>query len=146
MQPSHAISDLYFAPKRLGTERLRGAYAWQSLLATGAALCAGSDAPVERGEPMIEFYAAVARRSLDGFADANWHLEERLTRDQALRALTLGAAYASFQENDRGTIEPGKWADFTVLSADLMTIPEPAILQVKCVETIVGGRIVYQAR
>lgn len=144
MQPSHAISDLYFAPKRLGPERLRGAYAWQSLLATGANFCAGSDAPVERGEPMIEFYAAVARRSLDGFANADWHPEERLTRDQALRALTLGAAYAAFEEGERGTIEVGKRADFTVLSADLMRIPEPDILKVRCRYTIVGGRIIYQ--
>ncbi len=147
MQPSHAIGDLYFAPKRLGSgsERLAGAYAWQSLLKTGAVLAAGSDAPVERGEPMIEFYAAVARRGLDGFADADWHLEQRLTREQALHALTVGPVYAAFEESDRGTIETGKRADFTVLSADIMKIPEPEILTTRCVMTIVGGEIVYAA-
>jgi predicted amidohydrolase YtcJ len=145
MQPSHAIGDLYFAPKRLGPERLAGAYAWQSLWQTGAVLVGGSDAPVERGEPMIEFYAAVARRSLDGFADADWHLEQRLTREQALRMFTLGPAYAAFEEKERGTIEAGKRADFTVLSADIMTIPEPEILKTRCVMTIVGGEIVYAA-
>lgn len=147
MQPSHAIGDLYFTPKRLGSgsERLAGAYAWQSLLRTGAVLAAGSDAPVERGEPMIEFYAAVARRSLNGFADADWHLEQRLTREQALHALTMGAAYAAFEEHERGSIEPGKRADFTVLSADIMEVPEPEILQARCLMTIVGGEVIYSA-
>lgn len=147
MQPSHAIGDLYFAPKRLGSgsERLAGAYAWQSLLRAGAMLAAGSDAPVERGEPMIEFYAAVARRSLNGFADADWHPEERLTREQALHALTLGPAYAAFEELERGTIEVGKRADFTVLSADIMRIPEPEILTTSCLMTIVGGEVIYAA-
>jgi predicted amidohydrolase YtcJ len=145
MQPSHAIGDLYFAPKRLGSERLAGAYAWQSLRQAGAMLAGGSDAPVERGEPMIEFYAAVARRSLDGFADADWHLEQRLTREQALQMFTVGPAYAAFEEQERGTIAAGKRADFTVLSADIMTIPEPEILKTRCVMTIVGGEIVYAA-
>ena len=145
MQPSHAIGDLYFAPARLGRDRLAGAYAWQSLWQSGAVIAAGSDAPVERGEPMIEFYAAVARRSLDGFANADWHPEQRLTRAQALRALTLNAAFATFQEKERGSIEPGKLADFTVLSADIMQIPEAEILQAKCLMTIVGGEVVYEA-
>ena len=146
MQPSHAIGDLYFAPARLGRARLAGAYAWQSLWQSGAVLTAGSDAPVERGEPMIEFYAAVARRSLDGFANDDWHLEQRMTRAQALRAMTLNAAFATFQEKERGTIEPGKLADFTVLSADIMQIPEADILRTKCLMTIVGGEVVYEAK
>jgi predicted amidohydrolase YtcJ len=146
MQPSHAIGDLYFAPSRLGSSRLAGAYAWQSLLKTRAIIAAGSDAPVERGEPMIEFYAAVTRRSLDGFANEDWHLEQRMTREQALRALTWGPAYAAFEEKDRGTIEVGKLADFTVLSADIMKIPEPQILQARCLMTIVGGQVIFEAR
>jgi len=146
MQFSHAIGDLYFAPKRLGPARLAGAYAWQSLQQSGAVLASGSDAPVERGEPMIEFYAAVARRSLDGFANDDWHLEQRLTREQALRAMTLGAAYAAFEEKERGSIEPGKWADFTVLSADIMRIPEPEILRARCVMTVVGGEVVFETK
>jgi len=146
MQPSHAIGDFYFTPQRLGRERLVGAYAWQSLLRSGAHLAAGSDAPVERGEPMIEFYAAVARRALDGFANDDWHREERLTREQALQAMTLGAAYAAFEENERGSLSVGKWADLTVLSADIMRIPEPEILRTRCLHTIVGGEVVYSAR
>jgi len=143
MQPSHAIGDLFFAPARLGRERLVGAYAWQSLLRSGAVIAAGSDAPVERGEPMIEFYAAVARRAPDGFASDDWHLEQRMSREQALRALTLDAAYAAFEEGERGSIEVGKRADFTVLSADIMTIPEPEILQTSAMMTIVGGEVIY---
>jgi predicted amidohydrolase YtcJ len=146
MQPSHAIGDLFFAPSRLGRERLAGAYAWQSLLKSGAVIAAGSDAPVERGEPMIEFYAAVARRSLEGFANEDWHLGERMTRGQALRAMTLDAAFAAFEEKERGSIEVGKWADLTVLSADIMTIPEPEILQTRCLYTIVGGEVVHEAK
>lgn len=145
MQPSHAIGDLFFAPARLGSERLVGAYAWQSLLRTGAVLAAGSDAPVERGEPMIEFYAAVARRSPDGFADENWHPEQRLTREQALHALTTGAAYATFEEHERGNLVVGQWADLTVLSADILSVPEPEILKTTCLYTIVGGEVVWEA-
>jgi predicted amidohydrolase YtcJ len=145
MQPSHAISDLFFAPSRLGPDRLAGAYAWHSLLDTGAVVAGGTDAPVEKGDPLIEFYAAVSRRSLQGFADPNWHLEQRVTRAQALRMLTLAPAYAAFQEKERGSIEPGKLADFTVLSNDIMTIPEAEILRTHVLMTIIGGKVVYAA-
>jgi predicted amidohydrolase YtcJ len=143
MQPSHAIGDLFFAPARLGPERLKGAYAWKTLLDSGATVVAGSDAPVEIGDPRIEFYAAVARRSLEGFADANWHLEQRVSRQQALKMLTVWPAYAAFQERERGSIEAGKQADFTVFGSDLMTIPEPQILKARVMLTIIGGEIVY---
>ncbi len=146
MQPSHAIGDLYFAPSRLGTERLRGAYAWQTLVKDGNILAGGSDAPVERGEPMIEFYAAVARRSITGDQTPDWHPEEALTREQALKAFTIWPAYAAFEETKRGTIEVGKWADFTILDQDIMKIPEADILKVKNVMTVVGGEIVYRAK
>ncbi len=141
MQPSHAISDLFFAPARLGLERLAGAYAWNSLLKTGAIICGGSDAPVERGEPMIEFYAAVARKSVKGFSGEGWHPEQAVSREEALKMFTLSPAYAAFEENDKGSIEPGKLADLTVLSDDIMTIPEPKILKTRCVMTITGGEI-----
>ena len=143
MQPSHAIGDLYFAPARLGPERLSGAYAWRSLLDSGAVVAAGSDAPVEKGDPLIEFYAAVTRKSLQGFSDANWHLEQRVSRAQALKMLSLSPAYAAFQEKERGSIEPGKLGDFSVLSADIMTIPEPEILTAHVLMTIIGGEVAY---
>lgn len=145
MQPSHAIGDLFFAPNRLGNERLTGAYAWQAMLKAGATVVAGSDAPVEAGDPRIEFYAAVARRSLDGIAESNWHLEQRVSREQALKMLTLAPAFASFQERERGSIEVGKQADFSVFSTDLMTISEPKILKSEVAMTVIAGRIEYTA-
>jgi hypothetical protein len=145
MQPSHAISDLFFAPARLGEKRLAGAYAWQSLLKTGAIIAAGSDAPVERGEPMIEFYAAVARKSKEGFSAPDWHPEQAVSREQALQMLTRWPAYAAFQEKEKGSIETGKLADLTILSDDIMKIPEANILRTRCLMTVVGGEIVYDS-
>lgn len=144
MQPSHAIGDLFFAPSRLGLRRLEGAYAWQTLLKTGVLIAGGSDAPVERGEPMIEFYAAVARRDQKGFTGEGWHAEQAVSREQALRMFTLWAARAAFEEKMKGSIEVGKLADLTVLSADIMKIPEPEILKTRCLMTVIGGEIVYQ--
>lgn len=141
MQPSHAIGDLKFAPDRLGVDRLVGAYAWQSLLATGATVVGGSDAPVEIGAPQIEFYAAVARKDLDGFSTEDWSPEEALSREDALTLFTSAPAYAAFMENDLGTIEVGKIADFTVFDRDLMTVPEAEILNAEVVMTVVQGEV-----
>ncbi len=145
MQASHAIGDLHFAPARLGIKRLEGAYAWNSFVKSGVIVPGGSDAPVERGEPMIEFYAAVARKDVKGWSGEGWHPEEALSREQALKMLTIWPAYSAFEENLRGTIEVGKLADLTVLSADIMKIPELDILKTTCVMTVIGGEIVYQA-
>jgi predicted amidohydrolase YtcJ len=146
MQPSHAISDLFFAPKRLGMDRLAGAYAWQSFLKSGCIIAGGSDAPVERGEPMIEFYAAGARKSIKGESGPGWHPEQAVSREQALKMFTIWPAFAAFEENDKGSIEPGKLADFTVLSQDIMKIPEAEILKTQNAMTIIGGEVVYQSR
>jgi len=143
MQPSHAISDLFFAPTRLGMERLAGAYAWQSLIKSGCIIAGGSDAPVERGELMIEFYAAVARKSVKGFSGEGWHPEQAVSREQALKMFTLWPAYAAFEENDKGSIEVGKLADFTVLSNDIMRIPELEILKTRSEMTVIGGEILF---
>jgi predicted amidohydrolase YtcJ len=153
MQPSHAISDLFFATARLGMDRLAGAYAWQSFLKSSCIIAGGSDAPVERGEPMIEFYAAVARKPLpsageglpaEALAKAGWHPEQAVSREQALKIFTIWPAYAAFEENEKGSIEVGKLADFTVFSNDIMKIPGWEILKTRCVTTIIGGEIVYQ--
>jgi predicted amidohydrolase YtcJ len=144
MQTSHAISDMLFAPARLGPARIAGAYAWRSLLDAGAVIAGGSDAPVEAGDPLVEFYAAVARRTLEGFAGPDWGLDQRLTRDEALGILTRGPAWAAFGEGERGTIEPGKQADFSVFSADLMTIPEAEIPKARAVMTVIAGEIVFE--
>ena len=146
MQPSHAISDLYFAPARLGLERLKGAYAWQTFIKQGTPVSGGSDAPVERGEPMIEFYAAVARKDLQGRSGEGWHPEEKMTRQQALKAFTIWPAFAAFEEDKRGTIEVGKLADFTILDQDIMRVPELDILKTQTVMTVVNGIVAYERR
>ena len=143
MQPSHAIGDLHFAGARLGQKRLAGAYAWQTLIKQGNIIAGGSDAPVERGEPMIEFYAAVTRKDMKGFSGEGWHPEEKVTREQALKMFTLWAAYAAFEEKKRGSIELGKWGDLTVLTGDIMTMPEAEILKTRCTMTVVNGEVVY---
>jgi hypothetical protein len=146
MQPSHAIGDFHFAKARLGAERLKGAYAWKSLLNSGAVVVGGSDAPVERGAPLIEFYAAVARKDLKGFSNADWHPEEKLSRAEALKLFTASAAYARFAEKDLGTISVGKRADLSGFSVDLMTAPEAAIPKGRAVLTVVDGQVVYDKR
>ncbi|MFO0287172.1 MAG: amidohydrolase [Brevundimonas sp.] len=146
MQPSHAIGDLHFAPARLGDARLDGAYAWRSLAERGVIVAGGSDAPVERGDPLIEFYAAVARRDLEGFQGPDWRPQEAVDRLTALRMFTLWPAYASFREAELGTIQVGKRADFTAFDIDLMTVPAERIPAGRAILTIVDGRIVHDAR
>jgi predicted amidohydrolase YtcJ len=125
-------------------KRLEGAYAWQSFLKQGNIIAGGSDAPVERGEPMIEFYAAVARKDQKGFSGEGWHPEQAVTREQALKMFTIWAAFAAFEEKSRGSIEVGKFADLTVLSADIMKIPEMDILKTRCVMTVINGEVVWE--
>jgi predicted amidohydrolase YtcJ len=144
MQPSHAIGDLYFAESRIGPRRLLGAYAWRALIDAGAVIAGGSDAPVEQGDPRIEFYAAVARKDLEGNAGPTWHPEQAVTREEALKMFTIWPAYASFREADLGTIEPGKLADFTGFSGDIMLIPEAEILTVDPAITVVGGKVAWR--
>ena len=144
MQPSHAISDLYFAPARLGPRRLMGAYAWRALLEAGAIIAGGSDAPVEQGDPRVEFYAAVARKDLQSKSGPDWRPEQAVTREQALKMFTIWPAYASFREADLGTIEPGKLADFSGFTGDLMTAPEDRLLKVDPAITVIAGKVVWQ--
>ena len=144
MQTSHAISDMLFAPARLGPQRIGGAYAWRKVLDAGGMIAGGTDAPVEAGDPRVEFYAAIARRTLEGFAGPDWGLDQRLTRAQALAILTRNAAYAAFEERDRGSIEPGKLADFSVFSADWMKVPEAEIPRSEAVMTVIGGEVVFE--
>lgn len=145
MQPSHAIGDLFFAPARLGDQRLKGAYAWESLLKTGAVIAGGSDAPVEKGDPLVEFYAAAYRHDLKGYAGPDWGLDQAVTRAQALAMFTGGPAYADFRENELGQLAPGRPADVSVFSVDLMTAPFADIAKAHAVMTIVDGKVVYRA-
>ena len=145
MQPSHAIGDLYFAPARLGDGRLTGAYAWQTLLEEGVVVAGGTDAPVEVGDPRIEFYAAAIRKDLQGRSGPDWHPEEALSRDDALYLFTGAGAYA-VMDKAAGALKPGAAADITIFSADILTIPEADILTVKPLLTIVAGKIVHDGR
>ena len=143
MQPSHAIGDLHFAHKRLGEERLKDAYTWKNLIELGVVVVGGSDAPVEIGDPRIEFIAAVSRKDLDGFYEDWWNVEEVVSREEALYMFTKWASYSVFEEDIKGTIEVGKLADLTIFNKDLMTIPEEDIMSSEVTMTIVGGKVVY---
>jgi len=145
MQPSHAISDLHFAPARLGPDRLAGAYAWRALLDSGAVIAAGSDAPVEKGDPLIEFYAAFHRHDLSGFAGSDWNAGQAVRREEALRMLTAAPAYSVFEEQRRGTLEAGRVADISAFSADLMRDEPDAIPVAEAVLTVAGGVITHSA-
>ena len=144
MQPYHAIDDGRWAEKRIGHERARTSYAWKSMLNAGAELAFGSDWPVAPLDPLLGIYAAVTRATLDGKNPGGWFPEERLTVEDALRAYTLGAAYAAFQEKEKGAISPGKLADVVVLSDDLLRIRPERIKDVQVDITIVGGKVVYK--
>ncbi|NNE71939.1 MAG: amidohydrolase, partial [Rhodothermales bacterium] len=143
MQPTHATSDMYWAEDRVGPGRIRGAYAWRSLLDSGARLALGSDFPVEQVDPLLGFYAAVTRQDASSWPEGGWYPGEALTRQEALRGFTVDAAYAAFQEESLGSLSPGKWADFVVLDGDIMSAPGPDILDVEVVETWLGGERVY---
>ena len=143
MQPSHAIGDLHFAHKRLGVDRLDNAYTWRSLIDLGVVIAGGSDAPVEIGDPRIEFKAAIGRKDLDGYYQDYWNLDESVSREEALYMFTKWAAYSVFEEDIKGTIEVGKLADLTIFSKDLMVIPEEEIMSSQILMTVVDGRVVY---
>ncbi|KAL1922086.1 uncharacterized protein VTP21DRAFT_10728 [Calcarisporiella thermophila] len=147
MQPTHATSDMNFAETRVGPDRIKGAYAWRSFLNVSVpALPLGSDFPVESANPLLGFYAAVTRLTVNGTSpqgDNGWYPEQKLTRAEALKGFTRDAAYASFQEEKVGSIEPEKVADFVVLSQDIMEVPREEILNTKVLATVLNGTVVY---
>ncbi|MGC1243358.1 MAG: amidohydrolase [Chryseosolibacter sp.] len=144
MQAIHMSSDRPWAIERLGEKRIKeGAYMWQTLLRSGAKIVNGTDAPVEPLNPIPSFYASISRQTLKGEPDGGFEPEERMTREQALRSYTLDAAYGAFQEEVLGSIETGKFADFTIFSKDIMTVPEAEVLSSEVQMTIVGGAIVF---
>jgi hypothetical protein len=143
MQPVHATSDMPWVPARVGEDRLAGAYAWRSLLDSSARLAFGSDAPVEHWNPFDGLFAAVTRQDHDLRPEGGWLPGERLSREEALRAYTLGGAYAAFEEKEKGTVTPGKLADLVVLDGDYFEVPEAEIWKVSPEMTILGGKVVY---
>jgi predicted amidohydrolase YtcJ len=145
MQASHQTSDMRWAETRVGPERIRGAYAWRSLLATGVVIPNGSDFPVEEVNPLISFHSAVSRQDATNWPPGGWYPDQVMTREEALRAMTIWPAYAGFQEKTMGSISPGKYADFVILDRDIMTVPVTEILKTTVVSTWIGGKAVYQA-
>lgn len=146
MQPSHAIGDLYFAENRLGKKRLAGGYAWRSLIDTGSIIAGGTDAPVETGDPRIEFYAAIVRKGLDGFTSDAWYNNQKVNSQEALKMFTKWPAYASFREQEIGTIQVGKKADFTIFDIDILTSEASNILNAKPLMTIVDGKVAFETK
>ena len=146
MQPTHATSDMRWADRRIGVERLRGSYAWASLLRSGARLAFGSDFPVEAPDPLAGIHAAVTRQDAHGEPIGGWNASERVTRMEAVRGFTEWAAYAAFEENVKGTLAVGKRADLVVLSRDILTCEPAEILTTRIEMTLVGGEVVFSAR
>ena len=146
MQPTHATSDMYWAEDRVGPERIKGAYAWRTALNSGIRLALGSDFPVEFVNPFFGIYAAVTRQDQKGWPSGGWYPDQKLTLAEAIRGFTKDAAYAAFEEESRGTIEPGKLADFTIVEGDLYSVPQSELFKTKVRYTVVGGEIVYSSR
>jgi predicted amidohydrolase YtcJ len=146
MQASHQTSDMYWAGTRLGATRLLGAYAWRSLLDQGSIIPNGSDFPVEQVNPLISFHAAFSRQDANNWPPNGWYPEQKMTRDEALRSITLWPAYAAFQENIMGSLTPGKVADFVVLDQDIMRVAPEQVLKTQVLATYVGGKAVYERK
>lgn len=146
MQASHQTSDMYWIGKRLGSTRVLGAYAWRSLINSGVVVPNGSDFPVEQVNPLISFHASIARQDANDWPAGGWFPEQRMTREEALRSMTLWPAYAAFQEKELGSLTPGKYADFVMLDQDIMRVPAELVLKTNVIATYVGGREVYKAK
>jgi predicted amidohydrolase YtcJ len=144
IQTTHATSDMIWAAHRLGPERIKTAYAYQELLQQNGWLPNGSDFPVEHINPLYGFYAAIARKNLDGYPQGGWQMENALTREQAMRGMTIWAAKSQFEEDEKGSIEPGKFADFIVMDHDLMNIGQDEIPGLPIRKTFVGGKKVFE--
>ncbi len=143
VQPTHATSDMYWVEDRLDSVRVKGAYAYRKLLDQNGLIVNGSDFPVESINPLYGFYAAVARKDHKGFPEQGFHIEEGLTREEALKAMTIWAAYSNFEEEEKGSIEIGKFADFVILEKDLFNINIEEIITLKVLNTYIGGELVY---
>ncbi|MFL6672788.1 MAG: amidohydrolase [Massilia sp.] len=146
MQPTHATSDKNMAEQRVGHERIKGAYAWRTFLKQGSRIACGSDFPVESPNPFFGIHAAVTRQDASGQPKAGWYPEQAMSLKEAFRCFTLDAAYAGHQENQLGSLEAGKWADFIVIDRDLFKTPASDIYKTGVLETWVGGRQVFQKK
>jgi hypothetical protein len=137
---------MYWAGTRLGPTRLLGAYAWRSLIDAGSIVPNGSDFPVEAVNPLISFHAAISRQDARDWPSGGWYPEQRMTRDEALKSMTLWPAFSAFQEQDLGSLAAGKLADFVVLDRDIMRVPAEEVLGTRVLSTWFGGKAVYEAK
>ncbi|WP_373513841.1 amidohydrolase [Persicitalea sp.] len=144
VQPTHTTSDMYWADERLGPERIATAYAFKDLMKENGYIPLGSDFPVEAVNPLFGFHSAVARTDDNNYPDGGFQMENALTREEALRGMTIWAAKANFEDRTRGSIEPGKFADFVILQKDIMKIPLTEIRSVQVVRTVVGGETLFK--
>ncbi|WP_340063500.1 amidohydrolase [Ascidiimonas aurantiaca] len=140
VQPTHATSDMYWAEDRLGHERIKGAYAFRTLLGKAKIVALGTDFPVEKVSPFLTFYAAVARKDVEGYPEGGFLPQESLSREEALKGMTIWAAYSNFEEKERGSIEIGKKADFIILDENIMEVPEEEIPNIKTLQTFISGK------
>ena len=143
IQSTHCTSDMYWADERVGSERIKGAYAWQKLLVQNGWLPNGTDFPIEHISPLLTFYASVSRQDLAGYPEGGFQAEDALSREEALRSITIWAAKGSFEENEKGSLEKGKAADIVILDKDMMTIPAEEIPDIHVLYTFVNGELVY---
>ncbi len=144
VQPTHATSDMYWAEERLAAERVKGAYAYRQLLQANGMVALGTDFPVEQVSPFLTFHSAVARQDLDNYPKDGFQMENALSREETLKGMTIWAAYANFEEHEKGSIEVGKFADFIILDKNIMEINSADIPQVKVVKTFVDGVLQYE--
>jgi len=146
MQPSHAVSDMPWTEDRIGSERVKGAYAFRSFIDEGIIIPCGSDFPVETNNPLTGIYHAITRQDENEYPEGGWLPKQKMTIEEAIKGYTIWAAYAAFQENILGSIEVDKYADFTIIDKDILTIEPLDILSTKPIYTIIGGQIKYQAK
>ena len=144
VQPTHATSDMYWAQERLGEERIKSSYAYKELLNRRGLIALGTDFPVEKVNPMLTFFAAVNRKDLEGYPEDGFQIENALSKEETLRGMTIWSAYANFEENEKGSIEEGKLADFIVLDQNIMEIPINNVPNTKILNTYIDGELVYE--
>ena len=143
VQPTHATSDMYWAKDRVGAERMKGAYAFKDLLNKYGKIALGTDFPVEQVNPFLTFYAAVARQNTEGFPTDGFQMENALSREETLKGMTIWAAYSNFEEEEKGSIEVGKFADFVILDQDIMKVSSNEIPKTSVISTYLNGEKVF---